>query len=116
METTELQSAVLSSLEDSKAKDIINLDVRQLTDITDYMIICSGTSNRHLHSIADSILRHLKRLGVKPLGIEGEKTNEWILVDFGDIVIHVMMPQVREFYSLEKLWTTTHLSRQSNED
>ena len=114
MQPSELQSEILACLEDNKAKDVINLDVRSLTDVTDYMIIASGTSNRHLHAITDNLVKHVKTLGERPLGVEGEDTNEWILVDLGDVVVHIMMPKVREFYSLEKLWTTTKESRKNN--
>ena len=109
--TNNLQQLVLDTLADTKAKDVINLDVRDLTDVTDTMIICSGTSKTHLRSMADKIVEKVKACGISPLGVEGIKTLEWILVDLGDLVIHIMLPEVREFYSLEKLWTTTQKLR-----
>lgn len=112
----DIQSAVLESLDDAQAKDVISLDVRNLTDVTDYMVVCSGTSNRHLHSIVDKLLEHLKNINQRPIGVEGADSNEWILVDYGDVVVHVMLPEVREFYSLEKLWANTEKARQAHEN
>lgn len=102
-----LQKLVLDTLADNKAKDVINLDVRELTDVTDTMVICSGTSKTHLRTMADKIVECVKAQGIPPLGVEGLNTLEWVLVDLGEIVIHIMLPETREFYSLEKLWTTT---------
>ena len=109
--TNDLHQQILDTLSDTKAKDVINLDVRDLTDVTDTMIICSGTSKIHLRTMADKIIEKVKSHGISPLGVEGTDTLEWILVDLGDIVVHIMLPEVREFYSLEKLWTTTQKLR-----
>ena len=103
---TKLEKAVLQALEDSKAKDVVDLNVRNLTDITDMMIICSGTSKPHLASMAERVVEYAKAAGVKPLGVEGNQFAEWILVDLGDVIVHLMLPEIREFYSLEKLWAT----------
>ncbi|GIX33215.1 MAG: ribosomal silencing factor RsfS [Lysobacterales bacterium] len=95
---------MLSALDDLKAKDVRLLDVRGKTEITDYIIVSSGTSTRHVKSIAEEVVRAAKQGGAVPLGVEGERDGEWILVDLGDIIVHVMLPRVREYYGLERLW------------
>ncbi|MEK9793376.1 MAG: ribosome silencing factor [Gammaproteobacteria bacterium] len=91
-------------LEEYKAENVIKLDVKDKSSVTDTMIIASGRSTRHVKSIADNIIKKLKKIKVKPLGIEGYTKSEWVLIDFGDVLVHVMHPDAREFYSLEKLW------------
>lgn len=88
-----------------KANDIVEIDVRGKTSVCDWMVIASGTSTRHVKSIADEVVREAKKLDCQPLGVEGEREAEWVLVDLGDVVAHVMLPRVREFYALERLWT-----------
>ena len=95
---------ILDALEEAKAVDICQLDVRKLTDITDFMVIASGTSHRHVHATAERVREAARQQQLRPIGIEGEAENDWILIDYADVVVHVMMPQVREFYSLERLW------------
>ena len=91
-------------LEEYKAENVIKLEVKDKSSVTDTMIIASGRSTRHVKSIADNIIKKLKKIKVKPLGIEGYTKSEWVLIDFGDVLVHVMHPDAREFYSLEKLW------------
>ncbi len=100
-----LRRRVLAALEELKAHDIREIDVRGRTSIADLLIIASGTSSRHVKSIADEVVKFAKRAGMLPLGVEGEAEAEWVLVDLGDIIVHVMLPRIREFYGLERLWT-----------
>ncbi|MGH8031534.1 MAG: ribosome silencing factor [Luteimonas sp.] len=100
-----LLKSVHGAIEDLKAKDIVEIDVRGKTSVCDYMVVASGTSSRHVKSIADEVVRAAKQLDCQPLGVEGEREAEWVLVDLGDVVVHVMLPRVREFYALERLWT-----------
>jgi ribosome-associated protein len=95
---------VAAALEDLKALEVSFLDVRHLTTLTDAMVIASGRSDRHVRAIASAIVEQSKKAGYRPIGVEGDKTGEWVLVDLADVVVHVMQPRVREFYNLEKLW------------
>jgi ribosome silencing factor RsfS/YbeB/iojap len=88
-----------------KARKSAKLDVRGKTSIADYIVVAGGTSSRHVRSIADEVIKYAKKAGMIPLGVEGQREGEWVLVDLGDIIIHVMLPRVREFYGLERLWT-----------
>jgi len=99
-----LQEVVTTALDDMKAANVKVMDVRGLTDIADTMIIASGTSDRHVRSIADRVVEKAKAAGYRPYGVEGARDGEWVLVDLQDIVLHVMLPRVREFYGLERLW------------
>ncbi|MDQ3206765.1 MAG: ribosome silencing factor [Pseudomonadota bacterium] len=103
--TDALLGTVRDALGELKAKDIAEIDVRGKSSVTDYMVVVSGTSTRHVKSIADEVVKFAKKLDVMPLGVEGEREAEWVLVDLGDVVVHVMLPRVREFYALERLWT-----------
>ena len=100
-----LRSLVLGALDDLKARDIREVDVREKSSVTDLLVIASGTSSRHVKSIADEVVRKAKQAGLPPSGVEGQREAEWVLVDLGDIVVHVMLPRTREFYGLERLWT-----------
>ena len=100
-----LRKQVLAALDELKAKDVKEIDVRGKTSIADILVIASGTSTRHVKSLADEVVRFVKKAGMMPLGVEGQREAEWVLVDLGDIIVHVMLPRIREFYGLERLWT-----------
>lgn len=104
MHSRKLASLAESALEDMKARDIRVIDVRKLTTVTDYMVIASGTSDRHVRSMADRVVEKATAAGCEPLGTEGEEGGEWVLVDLHDVVVHVMLGKVRDFYKLENLW------------
>ena len=99
-----LLTLVATTLADLKAQNVAVLDVRQLTDVADTIVIASGTSDRHVKSLASRVLERARDAGFRALGIEGEREGEWVLVDLQDVIVHVMLPRVREFYALEKLW------------
>ncbi|MEO3878240.1 ribosome silencing factor [Rheinheimera fenheensis] len=105
MQTTELVSFIQDKIDDMKGRDIVTLDVRGKSSVTEFMIICSGTSNRHTKSIADYVAAEVKKAGIAALGIEGQSSGEWVLLDLGDVVVHVMLEDSRSFYQLEKLWS-----------
>jgi ribosome-associated protein len=107
-----LRKLVMSALEDLKAEDIVEMDVHDKTSVTDYVVIASGTSSWHAKSIADNVVTEAKQAGYRPLGVEGENEAEWVLVDLGDVVVHVMQPAVRNFYDLESLWQVNLPRRQ----
>ncbi len=100
-----LRSLVLAALDDLKARDVREVDVRGKSSVTDLLVVASGTSSRHVKSIADEVVKKAKQAGLPPIGVEGQREAEWVLVDLGDIVVHVMLPRTREFYGLERLWT-----------
>ncbi len=105
MNSEELSTLIIDALDDVKARDIIKLDVRDMTTVTDYMIIASGTSSRHVKALVDNVAEKARAVGHKPIGVEGEAGGEWVLLDLQDALVHVMLPKVREFYNLEKLWS-----------
>lgn len=106
-----LKNVIVAALEDMKAHDIKTLDVRGLTDVADYMIIASGTSDRHVRSVAERVVEKTKAAGFRPHGVEGRQDSDWVLIDLSDIIVHVMLPRSREFYGLEKLWDLTVAKR-----
>jgi len=105
MNSVQLSEFIVNALDDGKAQDIVKLDVRGMTSVTDFMIVASGTSNRHVRALVDNIAEKAKEEGRKPIGVEGEEGGEWVLLDLDDALVHVMLPKVREFYNLEKLWS-----------
>ena len=105
MNSEQLQDLVIDALEEIKAVDVVALDVRRLTSIADGIVIASGAAQRHVQALADNVLRRAREADVRPLGVEGEQAGDWVLVDLGDVIVHVMRPEVRDFYNLEKLWS-----------
>jgi ribosome-associated protein len=106
-----LRDVVLDALADMKALEIKVLDVRGLTDVADWMIIASGTSDRHVRSVAQRVVERTKQAGFRPHGVEGQQDADWVLIDLNEMIVHVMLPRVREFYGLEKLWDMTAQKR-----
>lgn len=105
MRVKQMQKLIYGALIDAKAQDITVLDVHKVSSFTDTMMIVSGTSTRHVQSVADKVIFQMREHGVRPVGVEGEKIGEWVLIDFGPVVVNVMRPQTRDFYNLEKLWS-----------
>ena len=106
-----LKTVVTNALADMKALEIKVLDVRGLTDIADFMVIASGTSDRHVRSVAQRVVEKTKEAGFRPHGVEGQQDSDWVLIDLNEMIVHVMLPRVREFYGLEKLWDMTTAKR-----
>ena len=106
-----LKTVVIDALADMKALEVKFLDVRGLTDIADFMVIASGTSDRHVRSVAQRVVERTKEAGFRPHGVEGQQDGEWVLIDLNEMIVHVMLPRVREFYGLEKLWDMTATKR-----
>lgn len=100
----QLQALVINTLDEVKAQDVRVFDVTDKTSVTDHMVVASGTSSRHVKTIADHLVTAAKQAGFRPLGVEGAGDSDWVLVDLADVVVHVMLPQARSFYNLEKLW------------
>jgi ribosome-associated protein len=100
----ELVRTVAAALDDMKAVNVKILDVRKVTDVSDCMVLASGNSDRHVRSIADRVVERAKAAGFRPIGVEGQRDGEWVLVDLNDVLVHVMLPRVREFYGLEEFW------------
>lgn len=114
---SDLLRTVLDALDEMKARNVTALDVRGMTSVADDMVIASGTSSRHVKSLADNVQEKAKQAGYPPLGTEGAQAAEWILVDLGDVIVHVMQPGAREYYDLERLWRNPdhHPDRQQDE-
>lgn len=109
--STDLNKNIITALEDMKGQKIVELNVTELSDVMDYLVIANGTSSRHVKSLANNVVEELKEKGYRPLGVEGMTDGEWVLVDFGDTVVHVMQEEARNFYELEKLWSKVPSNR-----
>jgi ribosome-associated protein len=107
MESEALKQLLVDALGDLKAVNTVSIDVSALTDVMDHLVITSGTSNRHVKSLANNVSVEAKNAGVIPLGVEGGDVGEWVLLDFGDVVVHIMLPATRDYYDLERLWVST---------
>jgi ribosome-associated protein len=105
VQSAELKQFVIDKVEDLKARDIAVLDVSEQSNITDFMVVCSGTSKTHVKAIAENVVLEAKRANLHIHGVEGRDSSEWVLVDLGDVIVHVMQDQTRDFYQLEKLWS-----------
>jgi ribosome-associated protein len=102
-----LLAVILASLEDDKAEDVVTIDLRGRSDMADYMVICSGRSSRQVAAISEKLVDRLKQDHRRASKIEGKETGDWVLIDTGDVIVHVFRPEVREFYQLEKMWMPT---------
>ncbi|WP_438971077.1 ribosome silencing factor [Methylophaga sp.] len=116
MQAEKLKLLVIDALEDIKAEDIQVLDVTEMTDVTDIMIIATGKSSRQVKALANEVVMQAKAAGIQPLGVEGENVGDWALVDLGDVITHIMTPQTRLTYNLEKLWSVPETSEQVSAD
>lgn len=105
MNSESLKQLVVDALDDIKGQDIVTLDVRQQTDIADHMVVASGSTDRQVKALVDNVLAKAKEQAVSVLGVEGQETNEWVLIDLADVIVHVMLPRIRDFYELERLWS-----------
>ncbi|MCL4711509.1 MAG: ribosome silencing factor [Pseudorhodoplanes sp.] len=105
---------VLASLDDLKAEDIITIDLTGKTTIADRMVVASGRSNRHVGSLADNVVEHLKKSGLKDIRVEGQPHCDWVLIDAGDVLVHVFRPEVRAFYNIEKMWASGRTGRRTS--
>jgi len=105
MKADALKERIVQLLDDAKAQNIVALNVSKISSIADYMVIATGTSSRHVAAVAGRLVDTLKQEGVRAWGVEGQDVGEWVLVDFGDVIVHVMQAETREFYQLEKLWS-----------
>lgn len=116
MKTTELRDHIVAALEDMKGVNIVTLDVAALTPMTDYMVMVTGTSNRHVKALVDTANESAKAIGVQPLGIEGRESYDWVLVDLADVIVHVMNAEARGFYELERLWSNLDDAEEKSEN
>ena len=112
-DNVDLKAVAIAALEDLKGLDITVIDVTKQTDVTDYMIVATGTSNRHVKSLANNVIEEMLKRDIKPHGVEGLEDGEWVLVDLVDVVVHIMLSQTRKFYDIERLWSMSAESREA---
>jgi ribosome-associated protein len=112
MKAEQIQKLAIDTLNDMKAIDLVTIDVRGLTSITDMMIVCSGRSSRHVKSMAESVVTAAKQSKVSYIKMEGEREGDWVIVDLADVVVHIMLPTMRDFYRLEDLWEPVQKKRE----
>lgn len=105
MQSEELQRVIHELLDEAKLQDIVLLDVRGISSIADFMLVATGTSSRHVTASADKLVEQMRERGVRPLGVEGQETGDWVLIDFGEVIVHLMRGETRQLYQLEKLWS-----------
>ncbi len=111
-----LSALIVKTLEDAKAVDVVQIDVRELTDITENMIICHGTSDRHASALAQIVMKATLAEGVRAASIEGDDTGEWVLIDYMDVLVHIMKREAREYYDIERLWDERLSQRSARKD
>jgi ribosome-associated protein len=112
----ELKDLVMQALEDVKGQDVVCLDVSGQTDIADFMIVASGGTNRQVKALVNNVVEEAKKSGVMPIGVEGQDPGDWVLVDLADVIVHVMVPKVREYYDLERLWSMTPVKNEEHRE
>ena len=113
-DASETLKTVLDRLEEMKAEDLVTIDLTGKTSIADLMVVASGRSNRHVGSIADDVVEHLKKSGLKNIRVQGQPHCDWVLIDAGDVIVHVFRPEVRDFYAIEKMWAGTTSPQQKS--
>lgn len=116
MKAEDLKDFVVEALDDIKAQEVLAINVEGVSNVTDYMVVASGTSNRHAKSCAAKVIEALKEQGIRPIGVEGEEKAEWVLVDLGDVVVHIMLPEVRSFYDVESLWQINAQTQEQSQE
>ncbi len=114
MQSEQLRDLVTEALDDIKGQEIVVLDVTEQTDIADYMVVASGSSNRQVRALVDHVVEEARKRGIRPLGIEGHEQGDWVLIDLTDVIVHVMLPKVRDFYDLERLWSMSPEKTEGN--
>lgn len=109
VEPSQILNSVLASLDDSKAENIVPIDIQGKSSLADFMVVASGRSHRHVSAVADHLIRAMKEAGLAAPRVEGLASADWVLVDTGDVIVHIFRPEVREFYNIEKMWQTPDL-------
>ena len=114
MQSEQLRDLVTEALDDIKGQEIVVLDITDQTDIADYMVVASGSSNRQVRALVDHVVEEAGKRGIRPLGVEGHEQGDWVLIDLTDVIVHVMLPKVRDFYDLERLWSMSPEKTEGN--